>query len=96
MLGALNPEREFNEVTEELWQYIYARDNGICQNCGKAGDHVHHVVYKSLGGKNCANSLILLCFRCHDREHNICATRTVEYYLNRVSSNEKKFRERII
>lgn len=96
MIGAFDPSQEFDTVTEELWQYIFARDNGICQNCGKAGEHSHHVVYRSLGGKNCANNMILLCFRCHDQEHNIRQTRTVDYYLNRVKLNEEKFRRNLV
>ena len=96
MALVLNPETEFSEVTEELWQYVFWRDNCICQNCGGAGNEAHHIIYRSLGGKNKANNLILLCWKCHHHEHNIGATRSVEYYQNRVKVNEEKYRKRLV
>lgn len=96
MIGSFDPNREYDTVTEELWQYLFIRDNGICQNCGKVGEEGHHIIYRSLGGKNCANNLILLCNKCHHHEHNIGMTRTVEYYQNRVKKNEEKLRKNLI
>lgn len=59
---------------------VYARDKGLCRVCGvqttPAGKGhpaqwgaVHHIVYRSAGGGDAMSNLILLCFRCHDLEH---------------------------
>lgn len=96
MISKINPNEEYGDVTEELWNYIYERDGGLCQNCGKCGSEAHHIIYRSLGGKNSANNLTLLCLRCHGREHGEGRTRSVEYYQKRVMVNEEKLRKRLI
>lgn len=40
-----------------------------CINCGNEGQHLHHVVPKSLGGNEGSN-LVPLCEVCHGRVHN--------------------------
>lgn len=96
MLGVFDSNKEYNTVTEELWQYVSLRDSDLCQNCGKVGQEAHHIVYRSLGGKNCANNLVLLCTKCHGCEHSFGRTRTVEYYQKRVKQNEEKLRRNLI
>jgi len=96
MIGPFDPNQEYDTVTEELWQYVFVRDNGLCQDSGKQGEEAHHIIYRSLGGKNCANNMILLSHKSHDHEHNKGRTRTVEYYQNRVKMNEEKLRRNIV
>lgn len=90
-----DPEHCYNSVTEELWQYVYARDNGICQVKGGQGEVVHHIKYRSKGVEHKANNLILLSDKEHKKEHN---KRHLDpnYYLERVKRNEKRFRERLV
>lgn len=48
--------------------FVFDRDNYTCQVCGKSKDkilHIHHIVYKSLGGTNRADNLITVCAECH-------------------------------
>lgn len=39
-----------------------------CINCGNEGEHLHHVVPKSLGGNEGSN-LVSLCLTCHGLVH---------------------------
>ena len=49
--------------------FVKKRDGGKCRACGKRGDHVHHVRYRSRGGKHDLMNLVLLCVRCHQDVH---------------------------
>lgn len=96
MLIDINPNEKFPKVTEELWQYIFARDNELCQRCGKGGEQAHHIKYRSHGGQNYANNLILLCVKCHlYREHNGQGVDS-KILLERIIENERRFRETLV
>lgn len=43
---------------------------GRCEVCGKKGKQVHHLHYKTLGEEN-PEDLILLCAKCHMKEHGL-------------------------
>ena len=48
-----------------------------CEYCGKQarinnGHQIHHIVFKSQGGKDNIENLMCLCFNCHDRAHFHC------------------------
>lgn len=92
-----DPEEERETHDEELWMYVYSRDDGFCQakDCGCVGSEEHHVEYKSHQGKNKADNLVLLCKKHHYIEHNVKAE-DKEYYLNRIKVNESRFRSRLI
>lgn len=90
-----DPEQVFDSVTEELWQYVYARDNGLCQVYGSEGEQEHHAVYRSQGGKHKANNLILVSDKAHDEEHDMKA-RGSKYYLRKIRKNEKRFRQELV
>ncbi len=49
---------------------IYARDHGVCRDCGHAVDpwQVHHVVATSEGGLDGLSNLATLCCPHHYRE----------------------------
>lgn len=51
--------------------YVLHRDGYQCQKCKtkKGKLHVHHVVFKSNGGTNSPDNLIVLCSDCHDKLH---------------------------
>lgn len=92
---AFNPDRIYDTFTEKLWNYVYERDNRLCQECGRAGEAEHHVKYKSKAGKHRANEIILLCTKCHMKEHDVKA-KDEEIYLKRIADNERKFRQTMI
>ncbi len=49
---------------------VLKRDRHRCRACGqKHGLEVHHVVMRSLGGKDDASNLIALCRDCHQSVH---------------------------
>ena len=58
---------------ENIKSYVLFRDDYTCQHCkGKSKDsklHVHHIVFRSNGGSNNADNLIVLCKSCHDKLH---------------------------
>jgi hypothetical protein len=50
---------------------IIERDNSCCRMCGVHAEipHVHHVIYRSQGGKNTSPNLVSLDWKCHERVH---------------------------
>jgi len=65
--------------------YILYRDGYQCQKCKtkKGKLHVHHIIFRSRGGTNATNNLIILCKFCHDRLHS------GEFEIKGVSSKTK-------
>lgn len=66
------------EKSVELSEYrvlrlsVLARDHYRCQwpGCGRHRKlTVHHIIFKSYGGKDEADNLITLCQRCHQGLH---------------------------
>ena len=68
-------------MKKHIFLYMKYFDIGIedicyCEACGrggrvdKGGFDIHHIIYKSQGGKDEIDNLILLCRRCHDMAHN--------------------------
>ena len=41
-----------------------------CEQCGGRCVDVHHIIYRSQGGKDEIGNLIALCRKCHDMAHN--------------------------
>lgn len=96
ILARFNPEEVHENVTEELWQYVHERDNGLCQVCGGAGAEKHHIIYRSkVGGLHKANNLVNLCTKCHHIEHSV-KSKPRKYYEKRVKRNEIKLRENLV
>ena len=50
---------------------ILERDEHVCRLCGTFSEilHVHHIIYRSGGGKDVSENLVSLDWRCHDRVH---------------------------
>ena len=53
----------------EVQAVVRAHEHGRCVVCGKPGHEVHHVVYRSHGGRDVPDNLALLCVRCHEDAH---------------------------
>jgi len=99
----VDPEFDYPEIDETIHEYIVARDEGLCQLCGTQGDHKHHIIFKSAGGTNKPNNLILLCTNkgtndgCHDAVHQYKVGKKVGKMLLKVAKrNEKRFRRRLV
>lgn len=58
-------------VTEDIFFSIHLRDSGMCQrpDCRASGTEVHHKIFKSQGGKDEAENLVLLCQEHHQEAH---------------------------
>jgi 5-methylcytosine-specific restriction endonuclease McrA len=57
----------------KLKQFVYQRDEGICQYCLQPVEymhtHCHHVLELSEGGTNHPSNLKTLCRECHKVRH---------------------------
>ena len=55
----------------EVYRAVDLRDRGACRVCGVVSRtaHHHHIVYRSLGGKDTPENVLLVCPRCHDDIH---------------------------
>lgn len=48
---------------------VKARDRGRCRCCGSPGSDLHHILYRSHGGKDTADNLVTVCRDCHRAIH---------------------------
>lgn len=59
------------EPSTEAKARIRDRDGGICRWCGSSTDlHVHHIEYRSEGGKHGERNLVTLCGKDHAKVHS--------------------------
>ena len=58
-------------VKAYLKHFKYGEQDFIrCEHCGKKAVDIHHIVYRSHGGKDEIDNLIALCRGCHEMAHN--------------------------
>ena len=62
--------RKRNAFSNKVKQQIYERDNGLCQQCGALGTEIHHVKFRSQGGRGVYSNGVLLCRSCHRKVHD--------------------------
>ena len=62
--------RQRNNFSQKVRQQIYERDNGLCQECGSRGTEIHHVKFRSKGGRGVYSNGVLLCHSCHRKVHD--------------------------
>jgi 5-methylcytosine-specific restriction endonuclease McrA len=48
---------------------IGEQDTPTCEVCGVIATDIHHILYKSQGGKDIIENLIGLCRECHNKAH---------------------------
>lgn len=58
-----------NNFNKSVRDAVYERDNGLCQMCMSKGTEIHHVVFKSRGGRGVATNGLTLCQHCHRKVH---------------------------
>lgn len=58
-----------------LRRAVCERDGRACVLCGGCGAHIHHIVFRSQGGKDTADNLVTLCGGCHERAHGVIRSR---------------------
>lgn len=60
------------DIPELVRRAVYDRDQGTCRMCGSfaTAPHLHHVDYRSQGGRHVMENLVTLHFECHDRVHS--------------------------
>ena len=70
--------RDFNEEKYKEWKArVNVRDNFICQECGREGNHAHHIKswldYKEL--RYDIDNGETLCLICHNKKHRVKFTK---------------------
>jgi hypothetical protein len=61
------PQNDERRSVKRLWGEVLMRKGGLCAvpGCSRAARHVHHVVFRSRGGKDVATNLVGLCVAHH-------------------------------
>jgi 5-methylcytosine-specific restriction endonuclease McrA len=95
LLKSFDPNQVFEELTDDLREYVFARDEGLCVKCGNQGSEPHHIIYRSHIKGHCANLIATLCYRCHGKIHTV-KDDVKKLLLQRVQENEKILRERLV
>lgn len=66
-------KRSAARAKESAWQTVRTevrkRESGKCRLCPEKGFDVHHITYRSRGGKHETNGCALLCRKCHADVH---------------------------
>jgi 5-methylcytosine-specific restriction endonuclease McrA len=68
-LDARTAARKKAENWREVSVLVKARDKGKCRLCGKRGTDLHHIEFRSRGGKDVPENLILVCRFDHESLH---------------------------
>jgi 5-methylcytosine-specific restriction endonuclease McrA len=62
--------QDLAQTIRAVWMAVWRRDGGRCRACHRRrGDHVHHLVYRSRGGRWTTANCLLLCRACHQDVH---------------------------
>jgi len=58
-------------VSEDVYFQVHLRDSGMCQKpgCRASGTEVHHKIFRSQGGLDTMENLVLLCQEHHMEAH---------------------------
>lgn len=78
---------------------IMLRDQGGCVLCGRPSNIIHHIKFRSQGGRGVESNGVVLCANCHNKVHqnNSLAERLrkyaesvygADYYKDRIDMNE--------
>lgn len=53
----------------ETRKRIMERDEGMCRQCGRPGDSIHHVKFRSQNGQGIFTNGMVVCNSCHTKIH---------------------------
>jgi|SRR5699024_696191 len=56
--------------SKKIIAQIINRDGGLCVICKAPAVDIHHVKYKSRGGRGVFTNGICICRKCHDKAHS--------------------------
>jgi len=58
------------DIPASVREEVHARDEHFCRCCGRYVEHpqLHHITYRSQGGRHELGNLISLCFSCHAKK----------------------------
>lgn len=60
------PPKEYTELCRDVLQ----RDGWKCRSCkSRTALHCHHIVFRSQGGEDTMENILVLCSACHDGIH---------------------------
>ena len=64
-------------ISKKILCQVWERDRGLCPAWGTGDNlHLHHVKFKSRGGKDTLENLVLLCAvhhrACHNGDPKLC------------------------
>lgn len=76
-------KREDNKLYAITRKMAYERDDGLCVLCGAMATEVHHIKFRSRGGKSNLSNLACLCRECHANAHGIYAKEIEKYLIER-------------
>lgn len=57
------------KFSQKIINDILERDNEMCVLCGRPVDDIHHVKFKSNGGRGVFTNGVCLCRNCHNDAH---------------------------
>ena len=63
-------EYKINAQDKREYRAVRKRDNGCCILCGHNVTEIHHIVFRSHGGRNIRQNMVCLCKRHHELTHS--------------------------
>lgn len=83
-------KREDENLYKRTRKQAIERDDGLCVLCGAVACDVHHIVFRSRGGKSNLSNLACLCRDCHNMAHGEDWREVYEELMLRSRENEKR------
>lgn len=62
-------QKNRNAFSEETRMKILDRDDGLCRVCKAPATQIHHVKFKSGGGRGVFTNGVSVCAKCHEEIH---------------------------
>jgi 5-methylcytosine-specific restriction endonuclease McrA len=62
-------KRALAQQERECRRHVKKREDTRCRACGRHGDHLHHIIRRSRGGRWLVANVVLLCLVCHQFAH---------------------------
>ena len=69
VLDRIDRKRELLKQERECRRAVKVRDKGKCRVCQNPSQHMHHIEFRSQGGKWQTCNIVSLCVLCHQLIH---------------------------